>query len=399
MKTEARRLLIDAGAAMGLGLALALVFLLDKGCSSRGGSRLSVEEAGQPEDIAGEEPARPPRPLRLAVTEPEYDDMGKLLETLGTGYRYETIPLDDLLEADRLAAYDVVFLTCGAVPESWFTRRLRPPLGRADGVFRPRPEIVDAIRASFRRFVGRGGTLYASDWHFDLLALAFPELVDEVAVARGREQSLEAEVVDPALARRLGPTIELRFEMPFWRPAAFAGPEVTTYLRGTYTKTDGPDATAPLLVAFPFQEGAVVFTSFHNEAQHTETELELLRHLVFTTVTAREEAKIKRTMVRGGVSPKQRSLLSVSSGAEPLTETYTCGDAEALQFVLGFQDQGARLRLTVVGPDGRKREKTSTKTFTIDVPEAAAGDWQYTVTPLEVPYRNFPFTLTIGERR
>ncbi len=37
-------------------------------------------------------------------------------------------------------------------------------------------------------------------------------------------------------------------------------------------------------------------------------------------------------------------------------------------------------------------------TFTIDVPKATAGQWKYTFTPLKVPYENFPFTLTVGEK-
>ena len=68
-----------------------------------------------------------------------------------------------------------------------------------------------------------------------------------------------------------------------------------------------------------------------------------------------------------------------------------------LRFVLGFQDQGARLKLTVIGPDGRKYEQSGSQTVTIDVADAAAGSWEYTITPLEVPFHNFPFTLTIGE--
>ena len=31
------------------------------------------------------------------------------------------------------------------------------------------------------------------------------------------------------------------------------------------------------------------------------------------------------------------------------------------------------------------------------VPDAAAGEWAYTVTPLSIPYPNYPFSLTIGE--
>jgi len=77
---------------------------------------------------------------------------------------------------------------------------------------------------------------------------------------------------------------------------------------------DRAEQTGPLLVTFPHGEGTVIFTSFRNEAQNTEMEEELLRHLVFTTVTAREEGKIRRTMVRGGFSPTARNLLSASSG-------------------------------------------------------------------------------------
>ena len=38
-------------------------------------------------------------------------------------------------------------------------------------------------------------------------------------------------------------------------------------------------------------------------------------------------------------------------------------------------------------------------TFRIDIPDAQPGAWRYTVTPLEVPFANYPFTLTIGEKR
>ena len=69
-----------------------------------------------------------------------------------------------------------------------------------------------------------------------------------------------------------------------------------------------------------------------------------------------------------------------------------------MQFALVFADRGAHLRLTVVAPDGTQLEKEGTKTFTLDVPAAAAGQWRYTVTPITVPYLNFPFSLTIGEK-
>lgn len=397
-ETDLRRLLIDAAVGVGLIIALAVIFALDTGSSSdrRG---LSVETG---EGLFGEgagAATKPGRPLRLAVTPPEYDDMGKLLDTLGRGYRHTTVAFDDLLHADRLAEYDVVFLTCGGVPREWLADRLRASGRGSSGVFRGRPEIVEMLHESLRRFVGRGGTLYASDWQFDLVAIAFPELVDRSRMGKGTVQTVEAQVVDAGLGRRLGATIGLRFDLPSWRPAAFSGPDVTTYLRGTYKLMDGQEKSGPLLVTFPYQEGTVVFTSFHNEAQNTEMELELLRYLVFATVTAREEGRIKRTLVRGGFSPKARNLLSASRGSEPVSETYRCRQSGTLQLVLGFEDQGARLRLSVLGPDGFRAEKTGSKTFSIEVPNAAAGKWQYTITPVEIPYQNFPFTLTIAEKQ
>lgn len=401
MSNDTRRLLMDVGVGVGLVLALALVFLLDRRPAASDAGRLTIDhlEPGSP-GIAAEQTAGPVRPLRLAVTEPEYDDVGKLLDTLGSGYRYTTIRQDDLLVPGRLAKFDVVFLTCAGVPRQWLGRHVRPSdRGAGGGVFRAKTEVLDQIRASLRQFVGRGGTLYASDWRIELVAVAFPEFVDREAMGKGAVQTVEADVVDLGLRRRLGPTIGLRFDQPSWRPAAIRRPEVTTYIQGAYQDLEGRESVAPLLVTFPFEEGMVVFTSFHNEAQNTETELELLKYLVFTTVTAREEARIKRTMLRGGLSPKERSLLSASGGAEPIGQSYLLEHRGRLQFVLGFEDQGARLSLALTAPDGRRYEKTGTSTLTIEVADATPGTWHYTVTPLEVPYRNFPFTLTIGEER
>jgi hypothetical protein len=324
--------------------------------------------------------------------------MGKLLDTLGKGYRHTTISYDALLDPQRLAEYDVVFLTCSGVPRAWVGPRVRDSVRGGPGVFNARPEIVEGLRTSLRRFVGHGGTLYVSDLHFKLLEVAFPEFIDQDKVAEGETQTIQARVADSGLEKRLGPSVELRFEMRTWRPAAFRGPEVTIYLEGAIETIRRGQMLAPLLVSFPFQEGSVIFTSFHNEAQQTDMERELLRYLVFTTVTAREDARIKRTMVRGGVSPQQRSLLSASEGGKAITETYQCSGATQLQFVLGFQEQGARLRLSVVDPDGKKYRKTGTRTVTIRVDNPGPGQWEYTIDPLEVPYRNFPFTLTIGEK-
>ena len=390
------RTVLDAAAAAGLVLALAVVFALDRGGKSSGENGLETSSNGA--QTLDEKPRRA-RPLRLAVTPKKYDDMGKLLDELGTGYRWESIRYDDLLDPEVLSDYDVVFLTCGGFPSRWLGRRMADGVRPGSDLHRIRPRIREQLRESLRSFVGRGGTLYASDWRFKALAVAFPDVVDWSMAVRGEVQTIQADVVDAGLQRRLGEQIELTFDKPKWDPAAFRGSEVTTFLRGTYKTVEGDRRTAPLLVKFPYKEGTVIFTSFHNEKQNSNTETELLKYLVFASVMAREEADVRRTMVRGGFSPVEGNLLSASAGDQSVTETYHAAEAGDLQFVLGFADRGARLRLVVTRPDGRPLEKTGTSTFVIDVPDAPAGDWRYTITPLEVPHRNFPFSLTVGQKR
>jgi hypothetical protein len=391
---DLRQFLQDAAVLALLLAALGLVFLLRK----HGAGPEKTNAAGQPgvQDAAGEPSTA--SPLRLAVTPPEFDDMGQLLDTLGTGYRYTEIAYDDLLDPEKLESYDVVFLTCSGAPPVWLGRRL----GRGDrgspGVFQLKATIEEQLNKSLRQYVRQGGTLYASDWQFEMVKVAFPEFIDDSRNRRGAAQKIRAEVVDPVLQRRLGTSLELRFDKPAWRPAAFQGPELNVYLRGSYELSDGSRASGPLLVAFAFGGGTVIFTSFHNEAQNSQTELALLRHLVFTTVTARLDTKIRRTLVEGGFSPVERNLLSASTSAQAITQTYESRAVRDLQFVLGFENRGAQLRLTVTGPDGRQISKTGAATIRIDLPQAAPGAWRYSITPLVVPYANFPFTMTVGEK-
>lgn len=400
---------VDLGLAVGLVAALAVVYGLDRQLPTKNVDRGSELKVVKTTDEPKPEPA-PPKVLRLGVT-PDvhgesdplstvkvYDDMGKLLDTLGEGYKYTHFPLEDLQEMKKIAEYDVIFLTCSTSPSSW--------LGEATGAgqrpgtqqFKPKAEVIDQVTHNLHEFVAHGGTLYASDFHYGLVATAFRDLADLDAAHTGLDQQVNAEVVDPGLHELIGGEMKLDFDLAGWYPAAFSGKDVATYMRGKYKAEGGGELTAPLLVKFPYQDGTVIFTSFHNEKQNSETELKLLRYLVFSAVTAEVESHVQRTMVQGGFSPAKQNLFSASSGEQSAASVYHADEAGRLQFVLGFQNLGAELRLTVVGPDGKKLEKTGTSTITIEVPDAAAGDWHYTVTALKLPNENFPFTVTVGQK-
>lgn len=387
-------MLWDALLGVVLIFAVAVVFVFDRRQDESSGESPSTTASITETQVAP--PKRPPLRIAIFPEEPIYDDMGKLLRELGDAYQFDPLPLDSIRTSDVLANYEVVFLTCSGLPEEW--------LGRRTGEVRGKPgfEMDEAafktVTDKLRAFVKNGGTLYASDHHFGLVAMAFPEYRDEEAVDRGAIQSLDAEVVDEGLRDEIGASLSLRFDLSTWYPAAFRGKGVTVLLRSPYKNMDGVTRTAPLLIKFKSGSGTVVFTSFHNEKQNSKVETKLLRYLVFTALTAHISDQLTSTMIRGGFSPTKSNLFSASVEAQTIARTYQLAASATLRFDLGFQEGAARFKLRVVGPDGVPHEKEDSKAISIEVPGAAAGEWRYEVTALEVPNENFPMTLNIGTK-
>ncbi len=248
-------------------------------------------------------------------------------------------------------------------------------------------------RRRVQEFVAQGGTLYASDLRFDTLQRAFPEFIDEKKLGQGVDKNVRATVQDADLRGLVGSEVPLHFDRSPWRSAAFKGEGVTVYLKGSFKTNAGVTDEAPLLVKFPHGKGAVLFTSFHNTTQNSPIESKVLKYVVLSTVTARVEAQI----VRGGFSPTTKSLLTVAPGDSSVKRTFEHAKTGSLRFSLGFERQGAKLRLEVVSPTGEQRVERGDSTITIDVPDAAAGPWKYTAVAEDVPYKDFPFLLSVAE--
>lgn len=390
--------LIDAAAGLLLVAAVALVFLRDRRTAEAQPVAMVQPQVSVVQLPEAAKPSQP-RPLRLAITPPKYDDMGRLLATLGAGYAYSQLSMDDLLSPARLRDFDVVFITCGEAPETWVTERLGPGQRESSGMYLPRPDVTLRLQTALQGYVAAGGTLYASDWQYHLLALAFPDFIDATQLSALPAQRVQAQVVDEALRRQLGPEIVLRFDQAGWCPASFLPAKITELMRGSFRDDHGLERTAPLLVQFPFGQGSVIFTSFHNEAQNSDLERQLLRNLVFKIVTARTESVVKQTLLKGGFTAGQRSLLSASSPEQVLTQTYDCQGGRQLRFLLGFEDRGAQLHLQVTAPNGQTWQQTGASSFDLTIAQAAAGTWRYTVTAQRLPFGNFPFTLTVAEKQ
>ncbi len=70
-------------------------------------------------DLGNQNLVKEARPLRIGVTKPKFDDMGRLLGALGNGYQYTEIEESDIITPLALDPYDVLFLTCNGWPIEW----------------------------------------------------------------------------------------------------------------------------------------------------------------------------------------------------------------------------------------------------------------------------------------
>jgi hypothetical protein len=399
---------VDVGLGLSLVMALAVVFGIDRAVEKP--KPIERPDAGELvviEHRPGEKES-PTQTLQLGVTpqrnNPEvkvWDDMGKLLDSLGEGYKYTSFDPNDLRDIHKLEPYSIIFLTCSTAPHEWLD--LEHPLGSGDRpgttAYRSNKQVSKEIARSVREWVERGGTLYASDKHFDIVEEAFPEFVDRSVVDSPAEQDVEAEVVDSGLKEAIGPHVKLKFDQPGWRPAAFGHESLTVYLKGGY-RADGAGQRkiAPLLVKFPVNKGNVIFTSFHNEKQNSETEMQLLRYLVFTTLQAKVESQLEKAMQ---FKPQQSSLLSSSPEKPSATLPYHKEQSGSMQITLGFNNVGATLRLTVIAPNGKRYKKDLTSSIVLEIADADAppGDWTIMVDAVSLPYPNFPFSISVGQKQ
>ncbi len=379
---DAIKYLIDAAVAAALFMALLVVFVVDRFVLSRSSAPIENTLYVKVIDVSAKHRNKK---LKLAVTPTgeftdtkkteKWDDMGKLLNELGDGYRHDELTIQAIAtDLKKLADYDVVFLTCAGGGED---------------------EIKDALF----QYVSGGGILYASDWRFDAVAKAFPDMVAPNLIGEGVKQQVEADIVDPSLSEALkAKKIHLEFNLGQWKTAAFAGPRVKTLIQGTYIQEKTRQAAvAPLMVKFQVKEGTVIFTSFHNERQNSEMEKKLLQYLVFSLVTAGVDADVNAKME--GFTPQRSNLLSTPGRNQAISKTYESKKSADLRFALGFRNEGAKLRFNIKSPDGKEFTKDCEGSTIFEVPNAAAGTWTYTTISLHLPYENFPFTMTAAEKK
>jgi hypothetical protein len=228
--------------------------------------------------------------LRMDVRHDVYEGIISVA-TYDTDWDYENVALkvEGLLgDRNRMGSYDGVFIASG-------TRGMgaREYNGLdADNHLVADPVVLEEVRAYVE---DRNGTLFVSDWSYDLIEAIWPQAIDFLGddalidhAQRGQIGFVPASVEEQALVDVLGTeTLPLEFNYSNWAPIESVGPDTIVWARGDveYQLEDGGGfATlndAPLLVSFaPEQGGRVVFASFHVNAQLDNTMDRLLDTVV-----------------------------------------------------------------------------------------------------------------------
>jgi hypothetical protein len=353
----------------------------------------------------------PPKIPKLAVVKPpkQYDDMGSLLARLGKGYPYTELHLEDLEQPGKLDGFEIVFLTCGTVPDSWTDRVIGDGVRENTRNVTWKRDVRERVVSTLRAFVSGGGTLYASDWALTLITATFQEHIERNLIgpqAEGAAQDIEATVADDGLRRSIGDIVKLHFDQPEWRPAPFRGRNVTVYLQGKYRScVDNRMLDAPLLVKFREGKGAVIFTSFHNEKVNSDAEQKLLQHLVFSAITENLVTAAYETILTGALSHDSASILSAKAGKSSETAVYRVAQSGPFRLALLF-NPGAHLKLVLKPPAGGETaphnpvevSKEGVQSFELEIPDARPGDWTCVVFAVDVPFENFPFRLAVRTR-
>lgn len=230
---------------------------------------------------------------RYLVVQGTFDKIEQVLSRMGLNNvdLLEGVPADPselwstaaFSNYETLSNYDAVFVNCG--------------ISETDLVL----GLNTAVKENLRRYIQEGGSLYVSDWAYDLVEAVWPERIDFLsddtensAAEHGEDGVYAADVLEPGLAEYVGAgRVDIGFNFGNFAIVSQVLSGVTTYLRadvgyrvngGVSTLTD-----VPVTVGFSDGAGRVIFTSFHQEsddAGNTEIldgpEDLVLRYLIFS---------------------------------------------------------------------------------------------------------------------
>ncbi len=201
-----------------------------------------------------------PDAKRMLVIPGSFDRIQDVLTRLGFVYDSVDCGTFSSWSQDSVNAYDYLFFNCGAGCNYY-------DLG---------DKLVQFLNSGNKR-------VYASDWSYDIAEAIDSSAIDFFgddasygSAQVGNEGQVMAHVVDPDLQQALGrDSMLVNFDLGSWVVMTGVGPQTDVLIRGdayitTHSGSDSTIYNAPFAVIYPYGQGKVLYTSFHNEAQNTQ---------------------------------------------------------------------------------------------------------------------------------
>jgi hypothetical protein len=345
--------------------------------------------------------------LTFAVTPSGYDDMGEILTEMDR--TWHEISFQDLADYYKIKGYRGIFINSKNVPD----------------------KAADKAVESLRRYVSKGGVVYASDWAIDFIVKAFPGKInlygpEHLEGKRGDEQIIHADITHTGLAAYLDPsspplTLTLKFDQSDWVVIDTVADDVRTYLRGdikiksfreTIPYTDGSvndeyDGSSaktitnrPLLVSFAYGAGSVVYTGFHNGQQLTDLQKKLLVYFMLIPETFKTLQQMKSGLESGNPDIDIEEFIGTINHGEISVPVFFSVPVPA-DLIIAAGWEGSEIKLSVYGPDGQLHESSSSSNppIVIEAGNAVPGEWSYTIEGINVPSIKYSYVVLAGQAR
>lgn len=304
----------------------------------------------------------------VAVAVEAGEDLGRLLDGLGTSYRRVTF--DDLKDEALLARLCTLFVGSDMPADAGL-------------------EVTTPLAG----WVQRGGALYLSGNAYLLLpGVVGAQVTFEADKALPGE--LTADVVEPGLALALGPRLTLVYEKAGWPVIARTDGQALLQAR---VRTTAGERTAPLAVQFASGRGAVLYSTFATHGQMTETEQTLAQTLALRLLNApRVGELLHQRPPLPGAAVQIEALTAPNS-----TQVFKYATRADQDFDVVLHNPGGRLALSVVSPLTTTAILTPTAGPDLSVVEVrapAAGEWRVQVRAAQAASQRQPYLLLIIPR-
>lgn len=223
----------------------------------------------------------------VAVVSGDYDQLAKVLNRFGISDYYQVNGQtgDDLVEflqsAENLTQYQAILFAGGHIEEDVFYD--------TDGS--DTAGNVPRVLQSLRDYVSAGGTVWGTDWSYDVIEQAWPDPVnwhgdDGVpnAAQVGTPGSINAQIPDTDLASAVGSShVDIAYDLDTWPIIDAIGGDVTTLEQGDAPWRFGMDtgtvSSSPLAIEFSSGKGHVLYTTWTLDANAGDGQ-DVIRYLV-----------------------------------------------------------------------------------------------------------------------